>query len=106
VAVFTFKTVSPLFALADKVDEKEQEDTVALIVWADVPVDTEFAPTTTRAVPEFTLNAAEIERALAAALTETRVVGAKMIAPTTEKTTMLLMAPVSQLSFIDSSLSD
>jgi hypothetical protein len=106
VAVFTFKTESPRFALADKVDEKEQEDTVALMVWADVPFDAEFAPTTTRAVPEFTLNAAEIDRALAAALTETRVAGAKMIAPTTEKTTMLLKVPVPQLSFIDSSLSD
>ena len=104
--MFTFKIVSPLFALADKVDEKEQEDTVSLMMWADVPVDTEFAPTITRAVPEFTLNAAEIERALAAALTETRVAGAKMIAPATEKTTMLLKVPVPQLSFIDSSLSD
>ncbi len=76
------------------------------MVWADVPVESEFAPTTTRAVPEFTLNAAEIDRALAAALTETRVAGAKMIAPTTEKTTMLLKVPVPQLCFIDSSLSD
>ena len=67
VAVVKLKTVSPIFVFADKVEENEHEELVELMVCADVPADSEFAPTITRAVPEETLKADETDLASAMA---------------------------------------